>query len=783
MLRWLSILAFLLPLQVQAELTDASPLGKALELISKLKKHVAEDGVKEQEAYRKYKDWCQSQTEELQRELATEKKAQEKMDAEIYEAEAVIASAAAQIQKFVSQVARSDAKLNDAREVRDQEKVSFEDSQKSLSDTIKLLDKAGEVLAQEKKEAAKTGLLQVSSEEATHVSDLLLALASLVDATALAPRATELMAFAQLQGQEDARAPNGGFQSRSGDLIELLKDMQDEAEKNLADLRKTEAAAAHTFKLLSASLKRQLDDDQTSLAAAQKERTAGETRRAKLQSDRTGAGAGSNKVGEALSATRDACMQAAADQEASDKGRTTELRVLEEAYEAIKGAASEDLAFLQIASQTGRRTPDVSRKDEMLRASQAKAERVVVGLLGRLAKQQQLPILAQLAGKVSAAFGTEKDPLAAARKMVQDLILKMQDQITSEAEEHGYCEKETSRSEARISSLKTSIKTLSTEIDQASSTAAVLGAAIDKEREELSALAKQQVSLTGSMDSLKKNTESSKAELKEGLQAVRFVMDKLKTFYGSKQSLLQEGAEPVLADTKPIRRKEVALMAESMGLDTDTPTEDPEAAAAISDTPASTTEAALPTSVAEEEGEVSLDERAAQAVAALQVTALVPPPPAPKQHAPSISSGTSIIRVLELCESELAKNLAQLDTQAGDEETEQRELLKQSMILQKQKELDVERNTREVKAADNEVRRLKADLEAAKNELEPLEEYYEQVKQRCAKKVTREDIMKKRQREIEGLKEALAVLEGETGLVQLRTQRVTSFLQRRMEHD
>eukprot|EP00439_Symbiodinium_sp_Y106_P050408 s2664_g6.t1 len=265
---------------------------------------------------------------------------------------------------------------------------------------------------------------------------------------------------------------------------------------------------------------------------------------------------------------------------------------------------------------------------------------------------------------------------------------------------------------------------------------------------------------------------------------VRFVMDKLKTFYGSKQSLLQEGAEPVLADTKPIRRKDCRSEAVKepgkTGRARATAKYHAKAAAAISDTPASTTEAALPTSVAEEEGEVSLDERAAQAVAALQVTALVPPPPAPKQHAPSISSGTSIIRVLELCESELAKNLAQLDTQAGDEETEQRELLKQSMILQKQKDLDVERNTREVKAADNEVRRLQADLEAAKNELEPLEEtlsfqgYYEQVKQRCAKKVTREDIMKKRQREIEGLKEALAVLEGETGLVQLRTQRVTS---------
>ncbi|CAE7479860.1 unnamed protein product [Symbiodinium natans] len=171
---------------------------------------------------------------------------------------------------------------------------------------------------------------------------------------------------------------------------------------------------------------------------------------------------------------------------------------------------------------------------------------------------------------------------------------------------------------------------------------------------------------------------------------------------------------------------------------------------------------------------------------------------------------------------------------ASDDEAEQRELLKQSLILQKQKErpkcseskirsvglkvaeesdelqeaprtlryqmqsrprvtnipsafckeLDVKRNEREVAAADNEVRRLKADLEAAKNELEPLEEhsgqftsciftstfmirglgacdfssaiafpvprYYAQVKQRCEKKVTREDILQRRKREIEG---------------------------------
>jgi len=470
-------------------------------------------------------------------------------------------------------------------------------------------------------------------------------------------------------------------------------------------------------------------------------------------------------------------MQAAADEEANEKGRRTELEVLTEALGAIEGVAAEDVSFLQIAAASKKKVPAVASRQPFASPAaanaelsrQAKAGHVVVGLLGRLAKQQQLPILAQLAGKVSAAFESSGDPLAAARKMVQDLIVKMQEQITSEAQEHGYCKTEIARSEARIKSLQTLLKTGQTEIDQASSSAAVLGAAIDNEREELAALAKEQAGMTGSLDEMKQSMESSKADLQKGLDAVRRVMDKLKVYYGSQQALLQtsigfsgEASEP---PSKP--HKEVALMAASMGLDVQSEGEqgDREGEGDVA---------------AEAPPEESLDVRAAAAIAALQRSAThVPRPPAPRQHTASIDAGTSIVHVLEMCESEIAKSLAQLDTQATDEAGQKKELLKQNQILQKQKELDVTRKAREVKAANAEVQRLQADLEAAKSELEPLQEYFAQIKQRCETKVTRQDIMKRRQREIEGLKEALAVLEGESSLVQLGRQRATSFLQRR----
>eukprot|EP00438_Fugacium_kawagutii_P033098 Skav229611 [mRNA] locus=scaffold510:266039:267293:+ [translate_table: standard] len=112
-------------------------------------------------------------------------------------------------------------------------------------------------------------------------------------------------------------------------------------------------------------------------------------------------------------------------------------------------------------------------------------EHVIVKLLGRLAKQQQLPVLAQLAGKISIALRAG-DPLASVRKMVQDLILKMQDQMQEEASQEAYCKTEISRSEVRIKSLQNTLASAQSDIDVSSSSSTLLGAEISERQEESS---------------------------------------------------------------------------------------------------------------------------------------------------------------------------------------------------------------------------------------------------------------------------------------------------------
>lgn len=97
-----------------------------------------------------------------------------------------------------------------------------------------------------------------------------------------------------------------------------------------------------------------------------------------------------------------------------------------------------------------------------------------------------------------------------------------------------------------------------------------------------------------------------------------------------------------------------------------------------------------------------------------------------------------MLHVFRSCQSQSSDSLAQLETQATDQEMEQRELMTQNQVLQKQKvsflmlfafplpravqEQELERKALKVKAADAELRRLSEDFETAKNELQPLKE-------------------------------------------------------------
>merc|ERR1719335_955683 len=117
--------------------------------------------------------------------------------------------------------------------------------------------------------------------------------------------------------------------------------------------------------------------------------------------------------------------------------------------------------------------------------------------------------------------------------------------------------------------------------------------------------------------------------------------------------------------------------------------------------------------------------------------------------------------MLEVIESDFAKNLAQEEAEEEAAQTEYDKLTQENKVTKVTKEQDVKYKTKEFQSLDKELTELKSDLEGTQTELDAVLAYDEKIKDECiAKPETYEERKKRREAEIAGLKEALSILEG-----------------------
>merc|ERR1719326_1465948 len=152
--------------------------------------------------------------------------------------------------------------------------------------------------------------------------------------------------------------------------------------------------------------------------------------------------------------------------------------------------------------------------------------------------------------------------------------------------------------------------------------------------------------------------------------------------------------------------------------------------------------------------------------------AFVQQPAMPEKHTKATGVGTGIIGILEVVESDFAKNLAKEQSQEDDAAAEYAELTQENKVTKTMKDQDLKYKTKEVKGLKKAIADLSSDKETLSTELAAVNEYYAKLKDRCiAKPETYEERKARREAEISGLKEALNILESETAFVQRKSRR------------
>ncbi|CAK0874379.1 unnamed protein product [Prorocentrum cordatum] len=146
-------------------------------------------------------------------------------------------------------------------------------------------------------------------------------------------------------------------------------------------------------------------------------------------------------------------------------------------------------------------------------------------------------------------------------------------------------------------------------------------------------------------------------------------------------------------------------------------------------------------------------------------------PAKPEYHTAASGAGSGIIGLLEVVESDFASGLASEETTESDAQTQYEKVSQENAITRTTMNQDVTYKTKEFKGLDKELSELVSDRETTNTELEAVLEYYSKIKERCiAKPETYEERKRRREAEIQGLKEALDILESETAFTQ-RTRR------------
>merc|ERR1719388_74733 len=152
-------------------------------------------------------------------------------------------------------------------------------------------------------------------------------------------------------------------------------------------------------------------------------------------------------------------------------------------------------------------------------------------------------------------------------------------------------------------------------------------------------------------------------------------------------------------------------------------------------------------------------------------------PAMPEKHSAAGGAGGSIIDILEVVESDFTKNLATEETEEADAVSVYEKTTQENKMSVTMKSQDEKYKTKEFKGLDKSISELSGDKETTSTELGAVLEYYGKIKERCiAKPETYEERKARREAEIEGLKEALSILESETAFMQRPRRNSRKFM-------
>jgi len=504
----------------RASASQASPIAKVVQMISDFQAKVIKEGEEAQKLYSEFSEWCEDRNRELAHQIKTGKAEVATLKATIAEQDAIIETTNSKIEEVAETISTSEAELKSATAIREKEHADFTTEEKELVDTVDMIQRAVGIL---ERELAKGGaaLLQLKN-----AADLSQALTAMVDASMTSSAdASKLQAFIQsnqrsADADEDAEpgAPTAAvYEGHSDNIVETLKGLEEKAEAQLDEVRKTETSNLHNYEMLKQSLEDGIKFANQDLDKAKKTLAESAETKSTAEGDLQATSKDLSADIESQSSLHTECMTKAEDFEAETKSRGEELTALATAKKVIEEntGGAEQASYASFV-QTGMETAGLS----------------AVRMVRSLSIKQNSPVLSQLAQRMGAALYSSADPFEKVRGLITGMIAKLEEEAEKDATKKAYCDKELKESGAKKADKSAEVEKLSTKIEQMKAKSAELKEEVVQLQADLAALAKSQAEADKLREEEHSAYVSNKADLEQGLNGVKLALKVLNEYYG-----------------------------------------------------------------------------------------------------------------------------------------------------------------------------------------------------------------------------------------------------------
>jgi len=415
---------------------------------------------------------------------------------------------------------KMEKELDGARTIRKKERDDYVAAHKDFSESIDAIEKSMKVIKEKAKDVPQS-LLQVqrssliSSEDKASIQSFL-----------------ELSSFTE----EDAPPQANAYEAQSGGIIAILEKLRLKFQDQKTTLEKEEMKAKSAFQLLEQQLSNSIKDGKQTVADKTadkaKRRETAESTKADFEVTKSGKASDEKK----LQDLNVECDRASEEYDKNQVTRADEIKAMEKAIEILKsddvsGAAEKHNMVLLDDSDSATSFAQFLKHDD--RESRRKLVLFMQGRANKLGSKYL-----QLVASRAAA-----DPMAKVKKMMKDLIVKLMEEATAEADQKGYCDSELGTNKVTRDSKTTEVDELTAEVEK-------LTADLTKMKNDISTLGKEisdlrdQQKKANEMRAAEKATNTETINEAKGAQvAVDRARQVLMDFYGkaSEASLLQSG--------------------------------------------------------------------------------------------------------------------------------------------------------------------------------------------------------------------------------------------------